>query len=224
MSMNFDTLRRRLLRALPAVVLAALGGFVSQPSRAKDDQATERLRAFVDGVGSGRARFEQTVTAADGASRKASSGHFEFLRPGRFRFDYERPYPQLVVSDGARVWLHDPDLQQASVRRVDDALGASPAALLAGGSLERDFVLAPDPPRDGRDEQLAWVRATPRAEDSGFAWIAVGLRGALPERIEILDRFGQRTMLRFVDFEPDVPVERGRFVFTPPTGTDVVEQ
>ena len=109
-------------------------------------------------------------------------------------------------------------------RRADDALGASPAALLAGGSLERDFVLAPDPPRDGRDEQLAWVRATPRAEDSGFAWIAVGLRGALPERIEILDRFGQRTMLRFVDFEPDVPIERGRFVFTPPAGTDVVEQ
>jgi outer membrane lipoprotein carrier protein len=224
MSMSFDTARRRLLRAVPGAALSALAGFAPLGSRAQDDQAAGRLRAFVDGVGSGRARFEQTVTAADGASRKASSGRFEFLRPGRFRFDYERPYPQLVVSDGARVWLHDPDLQQASVRRVDDALGASPAALLAGGSLERDFVLAPDPPRAGRDEQLAWVRATPRAADSGFAWIAIGLRGALPERIEILDRFGQRTMLRFADFEADAPVEPDRFVFTPPAGTDVVEQ
>lgn len=225
MTETFDASRRRWLRTWTATAaLPALAWITPRRAQAQDDAAVQRLRDFVAGVGSGRARFEQTVTTADGAGRKASSGRFEFQRPGRFRFDYERPYPQLVVSDGTRVWLHDPDLQQASVRRVDDALGASPAALLAGGSLERDFVLAPDPPRAGRDEQLAWVRATPRADDTGFAWIAVGLRAAVPERIEILDRFGQRTMLRLLDFEAGAAVAADRFAFTPPPGTDVVEQ
>jgi outer membrane lipoprotein carrier protein len=180
----------------------------------------ERLQAFVDGVASGRARFEQTVTAPDGAGRKASSGGFEFLRPGRFRFDYDKPYPQLIVSDGARVWMHDPDLNQVTVRRVDEALGATPAALLAGGSLARDFTLRAEPARDG----LAWVRATPKAADSGFEWMAIGFRGEMPAQIEILDRFGQRTVLRLLDFEAAPEIAPQRFAFTPPPGADVVEQ
>lgn len=227
MTKAFDPSRRRGLTWAAAAPIATVLGVLASaapPLRAQGDDAATRLRRFVERVGSGRARFEQTVTTPDGAARKASSGRFEFLRPGRFRFDYERPYPQLVVGDGTRVWVHDPDLQQVSVHRVDQALGASPAALLAGGALDRDFVLEPDPTRAGRDEQLAWVRATPRASDSGFAWIAVGMGGALPARIEIQDRFGQRTMLRLLDFEADAPVAPERFAFTPPPGADVVEQ
>jgi outer membrane lipoprotein carrier protein len=180
----------------------------------------ERLRAFVAGVASGRSRFEQTVTAPDGGGRKASSGRFAFVRPGRFRFDYEKPYAQTIVSDGRRVWMHDPDLNQVSVRRVDDAVGATPAALLAGGSLDRDFTLSADPPRDG----LAWARATPKAADSAFQWMLVGFRGAMPARIEILDRFGQRTALALLDFEAQAAIPAERFDFTPPPGADVVEQ
>lgn len=181
---------------------------------------SERLRAFVAGVASGRARFEQTVTSPDGAARKASSGRFEFARPGRFRFDVDKPYPQTIVSDGRRVWMHDPDLNQVSVRRVDDALGATPAALLAGGSIERDFTLRDEAPRDG----LAWVRATPKADEAAFQWMAVGFHDALPARIEILDRFGQQTVLRLIDFEPQAQIAPERFAFTPPPGADVVEQ
>lgn len=212
-----DRRRRLCLQATLAGTawLAWRGARAAPPSDPSD-----RLRAFVSAVSSGRARFEQTVTAPDGANRKASSGRFEFARPGRFRFDVDKPYPQTIVSDGQRVWMHDPDLNQVSVRRVDDTLGATPAALLAGASIERDFALRDEPPRDG----LAWVRATPKAADGAFQWMAIGFREAMPERIEILDRFGQQTVLRLLDFEPQAPIAPDRFAFTPPPGADVVEQ
>ena len=182
--------------------------------------AVEQLRRFVQGTHSGRAAFEQTVTAPDGARRKDASGRFEFLRPDRFRFDYLKPYPQQIVSDGQKVWMYDPDLNQVSVRRFDQALGATPAALLAGDKLDRDFALSEEPARDG----LEWVRATPRAADSGFQWMAVGFRGGLPASVEILDRFGQRTVLTLDGFEAVVDLPAERFRFTPPAGADVVQQ
>lgn len=211
-----DRQRRLCLQA----TLAGAAWLAWRGARAAPAEPADRLRAFVAEVPSGRARFEQTVTAPDGASRKASSGRFEFARPGRFRFDYEKPYPQTIVSDGRRVWMHDPDLNQVSVRRVDDALGATPAALLAGASMDRDFTLRNEAPRDG----LAWVRATPKAADGAFEWMAVGFRDATPARIEILDRFGQRTVLRLIDFDPQATIAPDRFAFTPPPGADVVEQ
>lgn len=182
--------------------------------------AVQQLRSFVQDVRSGQARFEQTVTAPDGARRKASSGHFEFSRPDRFRFDYLKPYPQLIVGDGARVWVHDPDLNQVTVRAFDEALGATPAALLAGTTLERDFVLSEQPARDG----LAWARATPKAADGAFQWMAVGFRGSTLAAVEILDRFDQRTVLRLEDFEANPPLAGERFRFTPPPGADVLAQ
>jgi outer membrane lipoprotein carrier protein len=182
--------------------------------------AIDQLRRFVQGTQSARADFVQTVTAPDGARRADSSGSFEFMRPDRFRFDYLKPYPQQIVSDGKQVWMYDPDLNQVSVRRVDQALGATPAALLAGAALERDFTLSDEPDRDG----LAWVRATPKAADGGFQWMAVGFRGDTLVVVEILDRFGQRTRLKLDRFEPGVVLPPERFHFTPPAGADVVQQ
>jgi len=200
-------------RLLCAIALACAAG-------AAQAGAVEQLRQFVAQVKSGQARFEQTVTTPDGARRKSSSGTFEFARPDRFRFDYAKPYPQLIVSDGARVWMHDPDLNQVSVRAFDQALGATPAALLAGATLERDFDLAELPARDGLD----WARATPKAADGAFQWMAVGFRGGALAAVEILDRFGQRTVLRLDGFEPNPPLAAERFRFVPPPGADVVQQ
>ena len=180
----------------------------------------QALREFVREVASGSAAFTQTVTAADGARTRQSSGRFEFQRPNRFRFEYARPFEQTIVADGQKVWIHDPDLNQASSRRVAEALGATPAALLAGGSLDAEFTLSPEPPRDG----LAWVLARPRAADSPFQALRVGLRGRLPAVVEIVDTFGQRSVLRFSDFAANVPIAAERFRFRPPPGTDVVEQ
>ena len=126
---------RRTLQALAAVVLA-LG------LQAAQADAVDTLRAFTRDVKTGSASFTQTVTSPDGARKKTSSGSFEFSRPNRFRFAYSKPFEQLIVSDGSKVWLHDIDLNQVSVRLLDQALGGTPAALLAGGSLEKDFELA----------------------------------------------------------------------------------
>ena len=119
--------------------------------------AVDALRGFVRDVKSGRAAFTQTVTSPDGARKKTSSGSFEFVRPDRFRFAYSKPYEQLIVADGRQVWLHDVDLNQVSVRPLDQALGATPAALLAGSNLERDFALKAAPSDGGLEIGRAHV-------------------------------------------------------------------
>jgi len=182
--------------------------------------AADTLREFVRDVKSGRANFTQVVMSADGARRKTSSGQFEFLRPNRFRFAYTKPFEQLIVADGTKVWIHDTDLNQASSRRIAQALGATPAALLAGGSLEADFTLAAQPDRDG----LQWALATPKAKDGPFQAMRVGFKGKELAAVEITDSFGQRSNLQFTAFEPNVALDAARFRFTPPPGADVVEQ
>lgn len=182
--------------------------------------AVASLREFVQEVKSGRAAFTQVASSADGARRKTSSGNFEFQRPNRFRFSYTKPFEQLIVADGQKVWIYDTDLNQASSRKLSQALGATPAALLAGSSLEQDFVLSSEPSRDGLD----WALATPRAKDGAFQQLRVGFRGKTLAAVEILDGFGQRSLLQFTRFEPNVPLAAELFRFTPPAGADVIEQ
>jgi outer membrane lipoprotein carrier protein len=180
----------------------------------------ETLRAFVRDVKSGRAQFTQTVTSPDGAKKKTSSGSFEFARPNRFRFGYAKPFEQTIVGDGEKVWIYDADLNQVSSRKLGQALGATPAALLAGGGLERDFDLSPLPAKDGLD----WVEAKPKAKDGAFQSVRVGFQGTTLAALEIVDSFGQRSLLRFSAFVPNVAIPAETFRFTVPPGADVIEQ
>ena len=182
--------------------------------------AVDALKEFVRDVKTGSASFTQTVTSPDGAKKKNSSGSFEFSRPNRFRFAYAKPFEQLIVADGQKVWIFDADLNQASSRKFSQALGATPAALLAGGSLERDFELSVLPDRDG----LAWAQALPKLKDGGFQSLKIGFRGRELAAIEIVDAFGQRSLLRFSDFKPNLALAAERFAFVPPAGADVIEQ
>ncbi|MBS1163574.1 MAG: outer rane lipoprotein carrier protein LolA [Burkholderiaceae bacterium] len=182
--------------------------------------AVDTLREFVRDVKSGQAAFTQTVTSTDGARKKVSSGQFEFARPNRFRFTYTRPFEQVIVADGQKVWIYDADLNQASSRRIAQALGATPAALLAGGSLDGEFLLAPQPSRDGLD----WALATPRAKDGPFQSMRVGFRGKELAAVEITDSFGQLSLLQFSGYQANTPVVAERFRFVPPAGADVIEQ
>ena len=182
--------------------------------------AVDTLRDFVHDVKSGRSAFSQTVTSTDGARKKTSSGQFEFLRPGRFRFSYTKPFEQLVVADGVKVWIYDADLNQASSRKLAQALGATPAALLTGASLDSDFVLTPQPAKDG----LEWALATPKAKDGPFQSMRVGFKGRDLAAVEIVDSFGQRSLLQFSRFEANVALDAARFNYTPPAGADVIEQ
>lgn len=179
----------------------------------------DELHAFVDGAKNGRATFKQTVLARSGRVPQASSGTFAFARPGRFRWSYDKPFEQLVVGDGAKVWVYDKDLNQVIVRQLDAALGATPAALLAGdNALERNFTLVDGGNADG----LAWVEATPKAAESTFTKVRIGFRGALPRAMELTDAFGQTTRLAFDAFERNVTLPAEWFRFTPPAGADVL--
>lgn len=182
--------------------------------------AVDTLRGFVRDVKSGRADFTQTVTAPDGARQRSSSGRFEFVRPNRFRFDYLKPFEQRIVADGQKVWVHDTDLDQVTVRPMDQALGATPAALLAGSGLERDFQLRALPDAEG----LQWAEALPRTKEGQFQSLRIGFRGPELAAIEILDSFGQRSRLNFARVESNVPIAPETFRFVPPPGVDVLQQ
>jgi outer membrane lipoprotein carrier protein len=210
-----------LALAVTGVVGAAapVADAMAQPAPATGD-AVASLRDFVRSVQSARSAFTQTVTSPDGSRRKVSSGQFEFVRPNRFRFSYTKPYEQLIVADGQKVWIHDPDLNQASSRQLAQVLGSTPAALLAGGSIDADFELAPLPSRDG----LALVQATPRQGGGSIQSLRVGFRGASLAELEIFDSFGQRSRIVFSGFEPNAVIAAERFRFTPPPGTDVIAQ
>ena len=132
--------------------------------------ALQALREFGREVRSGKATFTQTVTSPDGAKKKTASGHFEFLRPNRFRFVYDKPFEQQIVADGQKVWLYDLDLNQVTVRPLAQALGATPAALLAGTALDKDFELSSQPDRDG----LQWAQAVPRVKEGSIHNLRVG--------------------------------------------------
>ena len=197
----------------------AASGLLLAAMAARAD-AIDTLREFVRDVKSGKAAFSQVVTSPDGKKKKTSSGDFEFQRPNRFRFAYTKPFEQAIVADGQKVWIYDNDLNQASSRKMTDAIGATPAALLAGGNLEKDFALKSQPDRDG----LSWVQALPKVKEGQFQSIQVGFRGKELVAIEIVDSFGQRSALTFSNVQANVAVDPEHFRFTPPPGADVLEQ
>ena len=184
--------------------------------------AVDALREFAREAKTGRAAFTQVVTSPDGAKQKTSSGSFEFARPNRFRFSYTKPFEQLIIGDGQKVWLYDVDLQQVTVRSMDKALGTTPAALLAGASLEQDFELRALPPAQG----LEWVQAVPRAKDdnANLQSMKVGFKGKTLAAVELVDGFGQRSLLSFVDVVPNVALGADAFRFVPPKGVEVLAQ
>ena len=200
------------MRVLVLVLLA----LAALPSRAG---GVELLRAFIAEVKGMRAEFTQVTVDGNGRAVQQASGSFQFQRPGRFRWTTVRPYEQLVVGDGRKVWLYDRELEQVTVKNMGDALGSSPAALLAGsGELDRAYRFSPLPRRDG----LEWIEATPTDPDSSFERMRIGFRKSNPEVMELLDRLGQTTTIRFTRLErnPKLPAELFRFI--PPPGADVV--
>lgn len=189
-------------------------------SAAAHADAVDALRAFASEVKSGKANFTQTVTSPDGKRKKVSSGSFEFQRPNQFRFAYAKPFEQVIVADGHKVWIFDADLNQASSRKLADALGATPAALLAGSNIERDFTLKALPAEGGVD----WVQAVPKQAESTIQSLKLGFKGKELAAMEIVDGFGQRSRLDFSAVQANVAVAAERFQFKLPAGADLIEQ
>jgi outer membrane lipoprotein carrier protein len=206
---------RAPLRAGAALAIASVLGFAT----AAQAGGPEQLRAFLDGARQGKAAFRQVVAAKNGRRPQESSGTFAFARPGKFRWSYEKPVEQLIVGDGERVWVYDRDLNQVIVRRMDQALGASPAALLAGNdALEKNFDITDAGNADG----LEYVEARPKSSESGFERVRIGFRDNLPRAMELTDSFGNVTTLTFGSFERNPALDAAQFRFAVPKGADVV--
>ena len=207
-------------------------GATGQSVQNNPNNGLQSLESFVKTTKSGRAGFTQVVTspAKEGqvAKTKTSSGTFEFLRPNRFKFQYKKPFEQTIVSDGQTLWLHDVDLNQVTSRKLAQVLSGTPAAVIAAAAdlkgLEVDFTLTALPDRGG----MQWVQATPKTKDGQLQNISVGFKatekGSELAVLEILDSFGQRSVMTFSQFEVNPALPSTSFQFKPPAGTDVSRQ
>ncbi|MEW6164148.1 MAG: outer membrane lipoprotein carrier protein LolA [Pseudomonadota bacterium] len=178
----------------------------------------DQLKAFWANTHAAQGTFAQSVVTKSGRKPRNSTGSFALARPGKLRWSYDKPFQLLLVADGAKLWSYDADLNQVSVGKMDKTLGASPAALLTGESLDRHFTLAEAGVADG----LEIVDAVPQAADSTFARVRIGLAGNLPRLMEVRDNLGQTTTLLFTEFQPNPMLAPDTFRFVPPKGADVV--
>lgn len=186
-----------------------------------DAASVDSLKTLLNQTNTARGRFSQTVLDKSQKTIQQSSGTMEFSRPGRFRWEYNKPYEQTIVGDGSRLWIYDKDLNQVTVRKLDRALGASPAALLAGSNeIEKIYNLT----AAGAEGGLDWLEAVPKAQDTTFNRIRLGLGKSGLEAMELKDQFGQTTVIKFSDLQRNVKIAPESFRFTPPKGVDVISE
>ena len=181
--------------------------------------AIDRFKTFLSGTKSARGEFEQKVHDRSGRVTQESKGNFVFQRPGLFRWVYAKPVDQVIVGDGQRVWIHDRDLNQVTVRKLSNALGSTPAALLAGSAdVEKAFELSEAGAKDG----LEWLEAKPKEREAGFERVRMGFDANGIRAMELFDHFGQTTQLRFLNLARNPKVDPSEFRFQPPKGADVL--
>ena len=179
----------------------------------------EKLKAFVAQTQSARASFSQQVLDKSGKTVQSSSGRVAFFRPGKFRWEYLKPYEQVIVGDGERLWVFDKDLNQVTEKKLEGALGSSPAALLAGSNeIEEYYNLDATGPKGGLD----WLQAFPKNNDTMFQKVRMGFKGNTLETMELYDHLGQVTIIRFSKIERNPKLSPDTFRFTPPAGADVI--
>lgn len=203
------------LLAMTALLLA------SAVASAQESGAIGQLRSFMTTTPSARGDFEQISAGRGGRAKEVSSGTFAFTRPGKFRWEVRKPFEQLMVADGEQLYFYDRDLNQVVVKKLGEALGQTPAAVLFGsGDPERSFALRDLPERDG----LAWAELIPKARDAGLHRIAIGFRNGLPVQMEVLDAFERTTWFTFTAVVRSPKLAADTFRFAIPPGADVLRQ
>lgn len=179
----------------------------------------DQLQAFFENTQSLQADFRQTVVDSQGRKVQEVDGTMQLQRPGKFRWDYNKPYVQQIIGDGEKVWLFDPELNQVTVRTIDKAIGSSPAALLAGSKeIEKSFKLKDE----GRQDKLEWVLAIPKDKETGFEKVYLGFQNNLLQEMEMRDNFGHITVIEFSNLQLNPKLPAKSFSFVPPAGADVV--
>lgn len=183
--------------------------------------ALDQFKSFVSGTKSAKGEFtqQQQRKSANAKATPASSGSFVFARPGKFIWTYQKPYEQVLQADGDQLYIYDKDLNQVTVKKLGNALGSSPAAILFGSNdLEKNFTLSEAGTRDG----LEWLNAVPKARDTTFEQISIGLRDGIPQAMELKDTFGQTSVLKFTNFQRNPSLGAQQFKFEMPKGADVI--
>lgn len=194
--------------------------FIALSTAASADEV-QTLKSFFQNATSMRAKFQQTVVDNLGRKVQEVTGSMQLQRPGKFRWDYDKPYVQLIVGDGNKVWLYDPDLNQVTVRPLDKVLGSSPAALLAGSKeIDKTFDLK----NVGKQGELNWVEAIPKEKETGFERVVLGFKGNMLQEMEMRDSFGQVTVIEFSKQELNPKLNEKSFRFVPPQGADVLSE
>ncbi len=203
------------MRIRPTLIAAALL-LVAQGAQAG---AREQLQAFTKGLKGLDGQFSQQVFDQRGKQKEASTGRVAVSAPRLFRWEYAKPYPQLIVADGKTVWVYDPDLQQASKRPQGVEEANSPLAILLDPArLDRDFVVREDGARDG----VEWMKLTPRNGEAAFKSARLGFAKGGLAKMEYVDALGQRTVIGFGQWKRNPAFAKGTFVFVPAKGVDVI--
>lgn len=199
---------------MKAVILATL--LFSMDAHAS---AIEKLKDFVSHTHTLKAHFVQSVYNSKMDQTQNAEGEMMFSRPGKFRWVYEKPYAQEIVGDGVKLWVYDEDLAQVTVRKLDKAIGSSPAALLAGdNAIEKAFDLHDT----GMKEGLEWLDASPKSRESNFQNMRLGFAGDLLAVMVLKDYFGQVTIIHFSGMKTNPKIPADAFRFVPPKGADVI--
>ena len=201
-------------RLMPFLLLS----LVALSARAADT-GVARMHAFLEDVKTLKADFTQVVLDPNAKQVKQSGGTLLIKRPNRFRWDYARPNAQVIVADGTRLWLYDVDLQQVTVKPLNDTLAASPAVLLSGSNdVEKSFTVTDL----GEKDDLAWVNLTPKVKDTDFESVKLGFKGSDVAVMELKDNLGNTTRISFEHVQRNAAVADDAFSFTPPKGADVI--
>ena len=187
--------------------------------------ALDQFKSFVSSTKSAKGEFTQELKKSDKGgttnvtkTSALSSGTFIFARPGKFIWIYQNPYEQTLQADGDKLFIYDKDLNQVTTKKLGDALGSSPAAILFGSNdLEKNFTLKEGAAKDG----VEWLEATPKAKDTTFDHIGIGMKNGVPAAMELRDSFGQTSLLTFTNFTKNPPAPAGGFKFVAPKGADV---
>lgn len=206
-----------------AVLLTPLPSPAQAPSKLPAIQSSmDNLSNFLRFAQTGTSPFTQVVTTKKNPKGKTSSGTFSFSRPDRFRFEYEKPFAQSIIADGTTLWIYDRDLKQIIQRPQNQALGNTPAAIVATvenlADLEQDYTVADQ----GQSGGTNWVMVTPKDKESSILNVRIGFKNKLLSSLEIADRFGQKSTLTFTDMVTNGPPQN--FVFTPPAGVAIITQ
>ena len=201
-------LRLLILLALPVLTVA-------------EEQPIKQLKAFISSSKTLTADFKQISFDEKGSPTQTSFGLFYLQRPGKFRWDYQKPYIQEIVSNGGKVWFYDADLEQVTIKKLDQSLGSTPALLLTGEvSLEENFTLE----KQGTDADMVWIKLLPKNEESGFNYILIGLEKGRLAGMELSDSFGQLTRIYLSEVKTNINIDPDVFEFTVPEGADIFEE